>query len=88
MIGADFQTYFQFPFTIHLNLLRITHVAYLRTDDDAGGGGGGKNGYFWMTLVVNDPLSLSHIILFSNIIKSSISALRILSFISVLAQNL
>ena len=27
------------------------------TDDDAGGrGGGGKNGDFWMTSFVNDPL--------------------------------
>ena len=29
----------------------------MMTDDDAGGGGeGGKNGDFWMTSFVNDPL--------------------------------
>ena len=32
------------------------------TDDDAGGGGG-KNGDFWMTSFVNDPILLFVIIL-------------------------
>ena len=34
------------------------------TDDDAGVGKVGKNGDFWMTSFVNDPLNTSKMIIF------------------------